>query len=169
MSRALCIAAAILGFLSWVENIDTAAAQSNSATSGSNISICNDFSTRIYVALASQNQGGFNAAGWWSIEPNTCEPADFSFQGLATIYYAADSDQIKQGNSTEHEHWGNKINLYVSGQKFNFDNAQLNRSGAQGEMFGSVELTTQQQNTPVTITFHFLLGNTITNVTTKKQ
>ena len=55
MSRALCIAAAILGFLSWVENIDTVAAQSNSATSGSNISICNDFSTRIYVALASQN------------------------------------------------------------------------------------------------------------------
>ena len=74
MSRALCIAAAILGFLSWVENIDTVAAQSNSATSGSNISICNDFSTRIYVALASQNQGGFNAAGWWSIEPNANRP-----------------------------------------------------------------------------------------------
>jgi hypothetical protein len=55
MSRALCIAAAILGFLSWVENIDTVAAQSNSATSGSNISICNDFPARIYVALASQN------------------------------------------------------------------------------------------------------------------
>jgi len=169
MSRALCIAAAILGFLSWVENIDTVAAQSNSATSGSNISICNDFSTRIYVALASQNQGSFNAAGWWSIEPNTCEPADFSFQGLATIYYAADSDQIKQGNSTEHEHWGNETNLYVSDHKFNFENAQLNRSGAHSEMFGSAKLITQPQMIVETITFHFLPGNTITNVTTKKQ
>jgi len=157
-SRSIRIAAALLGFLSWVETIDAIAAQPNGAASGSNISICNGYSTRISVALASQNQGNFNAAGWWSVDPNTCEPADFSLQGAA-LYYAADADQY---------HWGNKVNLYVSVQKFNYDNAQLNRNGTHGEMFSLLELTAQQQNSPVTITLHFVPGNTTTDITVKK-
>lgn len=135
---------------------------------GSEISICNDFSTRIYVAFAFENQGNFSAAGWWSVDPNKCAPADFSFQG-ATLYYTADSDEFKQGSGTAHEHWGDKTNLYVSGQKFNFDNAETSRSGTQGEMFSSIELTAQQQAAPVVITFNFAANNMTINVAIKKQ
>jgi len=156
--RSVHIAAALLGFLSWVATIDAVAAQTNGAASGSSISICNGYSTQISVAFAYQNQENFNAAGWWSANPNTCEPADFSFQGAA-LYYAADAAQY---------HWGNKVNLYVSAQKFSYDNAQLNRNDAHGEMFSLLELTEQQQNSPVTITFHFVPGNTTTDITIKK-
>jgi uncharacterized membrane protein len=154
MRRLTSVASAIVGLLL----LD--------AAPGSEISICNGFAVRIYVALAFQDQGNFTAAGWWSVDPNKCEPADFSFQG-ATLYYAADSDQYKQGSGMAQEHWGNKTNLYVSTQKFNFDNAESNRSNTKGEMFSSIELTAQQQTTPVTITFHFVPGNTTTSVAIK--
>ncbi|MGO9358435.1 MAG: tetratricopeptide repeat protein [Xanthobacteraceae bacterium] len=134
----------------------------------SEISICNDFSVRIYVAFAYQAQGGFTAAGWWGADPNKCEPADFSFPG-ATLYYTADSDEYKNGSDTVHEHWGNDTDLNVISEKFNFDNAQQKRGGTRSEKFSSIELTPQQQGKPVVITFHFSPGHTATDVVIKKQ
>ena len=137
------------------------------AAAGSDISVCNGFATRVYVAFADQNQGNFTAAGWWSVDPNKCESADFAFSG-ATLYYAADSDQFRQGNNTVSDHWGGGTSLYISSQKFNIDNAQLNRSGAKSENFSSIQLTPQQQANPVSIVFHFVPGNTKIDVTIKK-
>jgi tetratricopeptide (TPR) repeat protein len=136
--------------------------------SGSDISVCNGFSVRIYVALAfPTTQGNFTAAGWWSVDPNQCTAPDFAFQG-ATLYYAADSDNFSQGGKTVQEHWGGTTNLYVSSLKFNYTNAQTDRSGAHGEMFSSVQLKPQLQTVPVTITFRFVPGNTDIDIEAKK-
>jgi tetratricopeptide (TPR) repeat protein len=135
---------------------------------GSEISICNDFSARIHVAFAFQNQGNFTAAGWWDVDPKKCVPADFSFPG-ATLYYAADSDNFKDGSDSVREHWGNETSLYVSSQKFNFDSAEQKRAETPSEKFSSIELTAQQQGRPVVITFHFTTGQTTTDVVIKKQ
>ena len=134
---------------------------------GSQISICNDFAARIYVALAFQDQGRFTAAGWWAVDPNKCEPADFSFAGAA-LYYAADSDQYRQGSgSTAQDHWGNQTNLYVRSKKFNLDDAQLLRGNTLSEKFSYVQLPEQQEASRVVITFHFVPGQTRINVATR--
>jgi len=138
-----------------------------SAVPGSDIFICSDFAARIYVALAFQDQGSFTAAGWWTVDPNKCVPADFPFKG-ALLYYTGDSDQYTQSSgTTSQEHWGNKTNLFVSSKKFNFDHAEQSRSDTAGELFSWVQLTEQQQTTPVTITFHFAPGGTQINVVIK--
>jgi tetratricopeptide (TPR) repeat protein len=145
----------------------SAAASAPVPASGSEISVCNGFSVRIYVALAFPIQGNFTAAGWWSVDPNQCTAPDFAFQG-ATLYYAADSDNFSQGGKTGQDHWGGTTNLFVSSLKFNYADAQTDRSGAHGEMFSSVQLSPQLQNTPVTITFHFVPGNTNVDIEAKK-
>ena len=129
------------------------------AAPGSEISICNDFKVRIYVALAFEDQGNFTAAGWWTIDPNKCEPAVFSFPG-SWLYYTADSDKYPaSGGGTSQDHWGNETNLFVGSKKFNFDHAERSRPETSGEMFGSVRLSEVQPTKPVSITFHFLPGN----------
>ena len=149
--RSVHIAAALLGFLSWVATIDTVAAQTNGAASGSSISICAGYSTQISVAFAYQKIRGISTPqdGGALTQIHANRPT-FRSQGAA-LYYATNAAQY---------HWGNKVNLYVSAQKFNYDNAQLNRTGAQSEMFSLLELTAQQQSSPVTITLHFIAGNT---------
>jgi uncharacterized membrane protein len=125
----------------------------------SEISLCNDFHAKIFVALAYLDQGTFTARGWWSVDPHRCEPADFLFPG-STVYYAADSEDYKQDGKTMTDHWGNKTQLFVSNNKFKFDRAENSRDGASGEMFSLVELTEKQQLRPVKMTFHFTSGST---------
>jgi hypothetical protein len=120
------------------------------------------------VAFAFQNEGHFTAAGWWDIDSNKCAPAEFSFPG-ATLYYAADSDNFKEGSDSVREHWGNEASLYVSSQKFNFDSAEQKHGENPSEKFSSIELTVEQQAKPVLITFHFTSGQTTTDVVIKKQ
>jgi len=139
------------------------------AAPGSEISICNDLGARIYVALAFENQGNFTAAGWWTVDPNRCEPAVFSFSGNS-LYYTADSDGYPASNGgTRQDHWGNATKLFISSKKFSSDHAEQSRDGTEGEMFSSVKLTDQQQSSPVKITFHFSPGNTMINVNINKQ
>jgi uncharacterized membrane protein len=139
------------------------------AAPGSEISICNDFKARIYVALAFKNQGDFSAAGWWSVDPNKCAPAVFSFSG-SSLYYTADSDRYPANNGgTSQDHWGNETKLFISSKQFSSDHVEQSRDGTEGEMFSSVGLTEQQQSSPVTITLHFSPGNTMINVNIKKQ
>jgi tetratricopeptide (TPR) repeat protein len=125
------------------------------AASQNQISICNDFPVTIYVAFAVESQGHFTAGGWWNVDPKKCEPANFNFGGAATLYYAADSDSYKKGNSNTTEHWGAKQSLYVSDQKFNFTDAQQNRTGAHAEQFDLLALTPDQQASTLAVTFHF--------------
>ena len=131
------------------------------------ISVCNDFRARIHVAFAYQNQRNFPAAGWWSVEPNTCQTVDFPFQG-STLYYAADSDDYKDGRETAHDHWGNKIKLFVSDKKFDFDDADSPRRGATAEMFSLYEIPQSYLGKPTTIAFHFVSGNTNITLTGSK-
>jgi uncharacterized membrane protein len=130
------------------------------------ISICNDFHSKVFVALAYLDQGTFTARGWWSVDPHRCEPADFLFPG-STIYYTADSDDYKQDGMTMTDHWGNKTQLFVSNKKFNFDHAKNPRDGASGESFSLIELSEKQQLKPVKITFHFTSGSTTTDIDMK--
>jgi hypothetical protein len=67
-----------------------------------------------------------------------------------------------------HDHWGGTSSLYVADQAFNYTNAQSNRSGAHAEMFSTVQLSPQQQSTPIVITFHFVPGNTNIDIEPKK-
>jgi uncharacterized membrane protein len=130
------------------------------------ISLCNDFHSKVFVALAYLDQGTFTARGWWSVDPHRCEPADFLFPG-STIYYTADSDDYKQDGKTMTDHWGNKTQLFVSNKKFNFDHAENPRDGASGESFSLIELSEKQQLRPVKITFHFTSGSTTTDIDMK--
>src|SRR6516165_8549374 len=123
------------------------------------ISVCDDFRARIQVAFAYQSQRNVPASGWWSVEPNACQTVDFSFQG-ATLYYAADSDDYKDGTATSRDHWGNKIKLFVGDMKFDFDDAQTPRSGTTTKMFSLYEIPQQFLGKPTTITFHFVSGKT---------
>jgi tetratricopeptide (TPR) repeat protein len=128
------------------------------AAPGSEISICNDFKARIYVALAFEDQGNFTGAGWWTVEPNKCEPAVFPFPG-GSLYYAADSDQYPAANvGTSQDHWGNKTNLFITTKRFNFDHAERNRPDTSGELFSSVSVPDEQPTKPLKITLHFLPG-----------
>jgi uncharacterized membrane protein len=125
------------------------------------ITICNEFRAPIHVAFAYEDQGSFIAAGWWNVEPNDCRPADFPFQG-ATLYYTAHSDSYRNGSATSRDHWGNKVKLYVTGKKFNFDNAQRPRSGATSDMFSLYDVP-QGYSGSGTFTFHFVPGSTTIN------
>jgi uncharacterized membrane protein len=131
------------------------------------ISVCNDFRARIHVAFAYQHQRSVPASGWWTVEPNVCQNVDFSFQG-ATLYYAADSDDYKQGAATSHDHWGNKIKLFVGDTKFDFDDAQSPRRDATTEVFSLYEIPQQFRGKPVKIIFHLVSGKTNITITTSK-
>jgi uncharacterized membrane protein len=131
------------------------------------MSVCNDFRARVRVAFAYQNQRNVPASGWWSVEPGICQKVDFSFQGAA-LYYAADSDRYKDGAKTSHDHWGNKLKLFVSDTKFDFDDAQSPRSGTTTEMFSLYEVPPQFLGKPTSIAFHFLSGKTNITISTTK-
>jgi len=131
------------------------------------ISVCNDFRARIHVAFAYQNQRNLPASGWWSVEPHACQTVEFSFQG-STLYYAADSEDYREGGATNRDHWGNKIKLFVSDRKFDFDDAESPRRGATAKMFSLYEIPQSYLGKPMTITFHFVSGNTNITLTGSK-
>jgi len=131
------------------------------------IMVCNDFRARIRVAFAFQDQRNFPASGWWSVKPNACQTIDFAFQG-STLYYAADSDDYKDGRTTNHDHWGNKVKLFVAEKKFDFDNADNPRRGAIAKMFSSYVIPQPYLGKPLTITFHFISGSTSISVKTSQ-
>jgi uncharacterized membrane protein len=125
------------------------------------ITICNEFRAPIHVAFAFEEQGNFTAAGWWNVEPNACQPANFPFQS-AVLYYTAHSDSYRDGRATSRDHWGNKMKLYVTSKKFNFDGAERSRSGATPDMFSLYDVP-QGYHGSGTITFHFVPGSTTIN------
>jgi uncharacterized membrane protein len=130
------------------------------------IIVCNGFLAPINVAFGYQDQGSFTSAGWWSVGPDACQVVDFAFQGTA-LYYTADSD-YKDGPNNVHDHWGNKVQLFVASKNFNFTDADKSRNDANAEMFSLAEIAPQLQGKAVTITFRFTQGNTTINVTAKK-
>ena len=130
------------------------------------ISICNDFRARIHVAFGYQNQRSIPASGWWVIEPNVCQRVEFTYQG-ATLYYTAESDEYQEGAGTSHDHWGNKISLYVTDRRFDVDDAQTPRSGATTKMFSLYQIPPQYLGKPASIAFHFSSGST--NITIKES
>lgn len=129
------------------------------------MAVCNDFRAPIRVALAYESQGGFTAAGWWSVKPGACEPIDFAFQG-GKLYYTAGSDQYREGRFTKRDHWGNKIKLFVSPEKFRFENAERSRRGAKAETFSYVEISPAPEGKRQSITFHFRSGGTSIEIKT---
>lgn len=150
-----------------IATIAIAAFLSFGSAAQADIIVCNDFRARIHVAFAYQDQRNFPAAGWWSVGPNSCQTIDFSFQG-STLYYAADSDDYKDGRATNHDHWGNKVKLFVAERKFDFDNADSPRRGTVAKMFSSYDIPPQFSGKPVTITFHFVSGSTTINAKTSE-
>jgi uncharacterized membrane protein len=131
------------------------------------LSVCNDFRARIHVAFAYANQRDVPASGWWSVEPNACQTIDFKFEG-ATLYYTADSDKYNDGRATSHDHWGNKIKLYVRDTKFDFDDAQTRHRDTTGEMFSSYVIPEQFVGKFTKIEFHFVSGKTNITITGPK-
>ncbi len=126
------------------------------------IRVCNEFVAAIHVALAKQEGGSYTVGGWWTVPKNSCQDVDFTLEA-DTLYYAADSDDYRSGRETRHDHWGNKIQLFVGsrfGNKFNFANADKGRAGAKPEMFSSATMTQQSQPKAVAITVHFKQGGT---------
>jgi uncharacterized membrane protein len=128
------------------------------------IMVCNDFRAPIHVAFASQNKGGFNAAGWWTVAPKACQAVDFAFKG-ATLYYTADSDNYQIEKATAQDHWGNVVQLFVTSEDFKLDNADVSRDGAKAEKFSLAEIPPLFGGNPVTITLHFSQGSVTVNVT----
>jgi uncharacterized membrane protein len=124
--------------------------------------ICNKYPLPIHVALASAAGGSYSASGWWTVAPNACDGVDFALQGN-TIYYAGDSDSFVKDGVSQHFHWGAKVQLYVSSDKFNFTGAEKSRSGTKPEMFDAadVSLNPQPKVTAITITFTETQGSTV--------
>jgi uncharacterized membrane protein len=129
------------------------------SAAGADISVCNEFHARIHVAFGYQNQRNIPASGWWVIEPNVCDKVEYFFQG-STIYYTAESDDYQDGSATSHDHWGNKISLFVTNTRFDVDDAQAPRSGATTKMFSLYEIPPQYLGKPASIAFHFRSRNT---------
>jgi uncharacterized membrane protein len=127
------------------------------------ITVCNDIRAPIHVAFANQAEDGFSASGWWNVEPNDCKPVDFPFEG-AVLYYSADSDEYRDGRATSRDHWGNKVRLFVTRTRFDFDNAERSRRGTRAEMFSSYEVPPSYLGKPAAITLHFTHGSTTINV-----
>lgn len=100
------------------------------------ISVCNNFRLPVRVALAYQDDSGFHAAGWWSVDPSACNEIDFQFQG-STIYYTANSNSYREGGKTVHDHWGNKKELFIPSKDFYFDRVDRARRGTKPAMFGA--------------------------------
>jgi uncharacterized membrane protein len=123
------------------------------------MSICNDFQAPIHVAFAYESDGRYTAQGWWRVEPNACQPSDFAYQGT-TLYYTADSNNYREGRATKHDHWGNKVKLFVAKKDFKADDAQKSRRGASPAMFSSVALSTPPAGKTLSVTFHFKSGGT---------
>src|SRR5690349_20791905 len=97
------------------------------------IKICNEFLATVHVAFAEQDKDGYRTAGWWVVPKDTCRDADFELHG-DTLYYTADSDSYKSGRDTKHDHWGNKLKLFVGGSnQFSYSNAEKSRRGAKAE------------------------------------
>jgi uncharacterized membrane protein len=132
------------------------------SAASADITVCNEFLATIHVTLANQEGGSYTAAGWWTVPKNSCQDVDFTLQG-DTLHYTADSDDYKSGRDTKHDHWGNKVQLFVGSRvskKFSFTNAEKSRPGAKPEMFSSATMTQQPQPKAVAITVHFKQGGT---------
>ena len=127
------------------------------------IIVCNEFRAPIFVALAAEDGRAINAAGWWSVNPNECKPADFPFQGTS-LYYTADSASYPAGGATSKDHWGNKRPLFIPSQPFKVRDAQFQRAGARLMMFGEAVVAEQFRGKPVSITVRFSPGNTTVNM-----
>jgi uncharacterized membrane protein len=123
------------------------------------VTVCNDFRAPIHVVFAYPDHDDFTATGWWNVGSNSCQTADFVFQGN-DLYYAADSDDYKDGRFTKHDHWGNKVKLFVNKDNFKSDNAKHSRRGAKAEMFSLVQVSQPDPAKPPKITFHFMPGKT---------
>jgi len=124
------------------------------------IRICNEFPATIHVALAGADNGSYAAAGWWTVSENACQDVvGFTVQG-DTIYYSADSDDYKSGRDTKRDHWGNKLQLFVSEKKFDFTDADKPRRGAKAQMFSSATMSQQPPSKDVAITLHFKQNGT---------
>ncbi len=127
-----------------------------------NISVCNEYSATIHVALANQVSGSYTATGWWTVPKSACQDVDFTLQS-PTFFYVAVSD--------DNEHWGNKVQLYVSTKmtgKFNYTNADKRRSGAKAEMFGSATMGQDQSLAKLaTLTLHIKNDGSSIEFTTK--
>ncbi len=128
------------------------------------IKVCNDFRTPIHVAFASQDKGSFTAAGWWTVAPKACQAVDFTFKGT-TLYYTADSDSYQIGNTSNQNHWGNVVQLFVTSGDFKSDNAEISRGDAKAEKFSLAEIPAKYGKNPVSTTLRFAQGSVTMNFT----
>jgi len=124
--------------------------------------LCNDFGTRIYVALAHDEQNAVVSQGWWAIAPDACRTADFPFDGGA-LYYRAESAPYRQGPETVRHNWGNELRLFVADRPFRFDDAERRHHGARPEMFSRASVPSSQRARTVTMTLRFREGATTVN------
>jgi len=81
--------------------IETAQSQKDSV----GLEICNDSSTRIWSALATRHQGGWQSRGWWDIEPNTCaKPYNAPLDGTEAHIFALQENTDEAGKSLPDRH-----------------------------------------------------------------
>lgn len=131
------------------------------------VTVCNEIPAAIHVAFAYQNNGAFTAEGWWTVASNACQDVPFTLQG-DTLYYTAHSDSYRDGRDTKHQHWGNKLQLYVGNRNFTFSEADKSRRGAKPEMFSSASRSQQQEGMDLLITVFFKPGGTTVSMSPKK-
>jgi len=79
------------------------AAQDNKASIG--LEICNESSARIWSAIATRHQGGWQSRGWWDIEPNACaKPYNAPLKGTETHIYALQENVDAAGMALPDRH-----------------------------------------------------------------
>jgi hypothetical protein len=109
----------------------------SAAQAAATVTVCNEDSAMIHVALANQLNGSYTTAGWWAIPLNACQDINFTLRSQ-TIYFTADSDGYVDNGKTVVRHWGAGVRLFVgadTGRQFSYANADKSRGGAKAEAF----------------------------------
>ncbi|MEP1229887.1 MAG: DUF1036 domain-containing protein [Litorimonas sp.] len=69
------------------------------------LEICNEGTKRIWSAIATRHQGGWQSRGWWDIEPNSCtKPYNASLQGTEAHIFALQENADAAGKTLPDRH-----------------------------------------------------------------
>jgi len=85
-----------------IDALITAAA---SAKDNIGLEICNDTTSRIWSAIATRHQGGWQSRGWWDVKPKSCaKPFNKPLDGTEAHIFALQENLDETGKSLPDKH-----------------------------------------------------------------
>ena len=134
---------------------------SGAAAGAGDITFCNEFPHKVYVAIAylQTDVNNYLARGWLNIETGKCFIFDTAIR-IQTFYYHAESDPYKEGRHRVKHEWGKGKKFAVRDGHFQSYNAETKYSGMHFAEFSKGAETTGDAVT-CTVTFLASGGSSI--------